>query len=136
MGTGLYGGFSNTYGSNRDETPVSSQNDVSFNRKKVEEYLLNLNHPQGGAKAKFMSEVLGYTQADSKLFHKNVVNSLIGKAPMKTEHTPFGIKHTYHTNLIGKKGNSVSANVVVVIQKDNECVTYKIVTVYPDKKGK
>ena len=34
--------------------------------------------------------------------------------------------------LISKNGNSVTANVVVVIQKDNGITTYKIVTVYPD----
>ena len=42
----------------------------------------------------------------------------------------------YHTALLGKDGKSVSANVVAVVQKDNKRVTYKIVTVYPDKKEK
>lgn len=32
--------------------------------------------------------------------------------------------------MIGKSGKSVSANVVVIIQKDKNRVTYKIVTVY------
>ena len=59
----------------------------------------------------------------------------MGKQPAKTETTHFGTKHTYHTTLIGKDGKAVSANVVVVIQKDNGRVTHKIVTVYPDKKG-
>ena len=47
------------------------------------------------------------------------------------------LQHNYHLvdNLIGKDGKAHSANVVVVIQKDNERVTHKIVTVYPDKKG-
>lgn len=48
----------------------------------------------------------------------------------KTEKT----KLTYHTTLIGRDGKAVSAKVVVVIQKDNGRKTYKIVTVYPDKK--
>lgn len=98
--------------------------------------MLNPSHPKGGAKAKFMKDVLGYSQSDSKAFHKNVVDSPIGKTPTKSETTPFGIKHTYNTKLKGKNGQSVSANVVVVIQKDNNRTTYKIVTVYPDKKGK
>lgn len=83
-----------------------------------------------------MKDVLGYSQSDSKTFHKNVVTSLIGKTPTKSETTPFGIKHTYNTKITGKDGKSVSANVVVVIQKDNGRITHKIVTVYPDKKGK
>lgn len=97
--------------------------------------MLNINHPKGGSKAKFMKDVLGYSSTDSKLFHKNIVKSIIGKSPDISEITPFGIKHTYKTKLIGKKGGSVCANVVVVIQKDNSRITYKIVTVYPDKKG-
>lgn len=90
----------------------------------------------GGSKAKFMKDVLGYSQSDSKAFHKNVVASLVGKTPTKSETTPFGTKHTYNTKITGKDGKSVSANVVVVIQKDNGRITHKIVTVYPDKKGK
>ena len=45
-------------------------------------------------------------------------------------------RDTYHTTLIGKDGKSVSVNVVAVVQKDDKRVTYKIVTVYPDKKEK
>ena len=50
-----------------------------------------------------------------KVFHKNVVDSLIGKIPAKSETTPFGIKHTYNTKSKRKNGQSVSAKVVVVI---------------------
>ena len=96
--------------------------------------MLNSNHPQGGPKAKFMKDVLGYGKNDSKIFHKNVVESIKGKTPTKTSTTPYGTKHTYNTELIGKNGGKVKANVVVVIQKDNGRVTYKIVTVYPGKK--
>ena len=136
MGTGFHGGFGNTHGATQNKTPVTAPKDVIYSKKKTEGYLLNINHPVGGSKAKFMKDVLGYSQSDSKLFHKNIVASLVGKSPTKSETTPFGIKHTYHTKLIGKSGKSVNANVVVVIQKDNDRVTHKIVTVYPDKKGK
>lgn len=135
MGAGFHGGFGNTQGAKQNHTPINSSKDVRYSKKKTEGYLLNINHPKGGAKAKFMRDVLGYSQSDSKTFHKNVVSSLIGKTPTKSEVTPFGTKHTYNTKLIGKDGKTVSANVVVVIQKDNERITYKIVTVYPDKKG-
>ena len=68
------------------------------------------------------------------MFHKNVVAAIIGKTPTKSEQTQYGIKYTYNTILQGKNGKAISANIVVVIQKDNERTTYKIVTVYPDKK--
>lgn len=96
--------------------------------------LLNPNHPQGGSKAKFMKDVLGYTQKDAKLFHKNVVSAIQGKTPDKTTTSQYGTKHTYNTELISKSGAKVKANVVVVIQRDNGRTTYKIVTVYPGKK--
>ncbi len=133
MGAGFHGGFGGTKGA---KAPVHSFGDVRYSRKKTEGYLLNPNHPKGGSKAKFMKDVLGYAQSDSKLFHKNVVASLIGKIPTKTEETQFGSKHTYRVKLFGKKGDSVSANDVVIIQKDNGRITHKIVTVYPDKKEK
>lgn len=132
MGAGISGTYTNTKGSN---VPVSKDSDVKYNATKTEGYLLNPNHPQGGAKAKFMKDVLGYTQSDSKLFHKNVVDSIKGKTPVKTTTTEYGTKHTYETTLVGKNGQSVKANVVVVIQKDNSHTTYRIITVYPGKKG-
>lgn len=137
MGTGFHGGFgNNTHGAKLNNVPVNAPKDLRYSKKKTEGYLLNINHPVGGSKAKFMKEVLGYSQDDSKLFHKNIVASLIGKSPTKSETTQFGIKHTYHTKIIGKSGKSVSANVVVIIQKDNGRITHKIITVYPNKKGK
>ena len=79
-----------------------------------------------------MRDLIGY----SKLFHNNVVSAIKDKVPSKTETTQYGTKHTYRTKLIGKNGSEISANIVVVIQKDNGRTTYKIVTVYPDKKEK
>ena len=135
MGAGFHGGFGGTSGTSGSSAPVNSSKDVRYSKKKTEGYLLNSDHPKGGSKAKFMKDVLGYSQSDSKLFHKNVVSSLVGKTPVKSEVTQFGTKHTYKTEITGKDGKSVRANVVVVIQKNNGRITYKIVTVYPDKKG-
>ena len=135
MGTGFHGGFGGgTKGAKNNDTPIKSAKDLRYNKKKTVDYLLNPHHPQGASKAKFMKEVLGYSQEDAKNFHKNVVLSIKGKSPQKTIETPYGIKHTFNTKLVSKDGKSVYANVVVVVQKDNGRVTYKIVTVYPDKK--
>ncbi|MBR4395943.1 MAG: hypothetical protein IKT01_06095 [Eubacteriaceae bacterium] len=114
--------------------PIQKAGDLRYNRKKTEGYLLNKEHPQGGPKAKFMEDVLGYSKSDSILFHKSIVESIIGKNPNKTQQTKFGLKHTYNTIVKGKNGKNTSANVVVVIQKDNNRTTYKIITVYPDRK--
>lgn len=134
MGTGFHGRFGS--GTKGAEPPVTKNSDVRYSKKKTEGYLLNENHPVGGPKAKFMKEVLGYSKEDSKLFHNNIVSAIKDKVPSKSEATQYGTKYTYNTKLIGKNGSAVSANVVVVIQKDNGRTTYKIITVYPDKKEK
>ena len=138
MGAGVHGGFGNTKG-NRDTVvilnhPVKKAGDVRYSKKKTEDYLLNKNHKVGGSKAKFMEDVLGYSQKDAKKFHDNIVQKLIDNEPTNTVKTDYGFKHTYHIKLKGVNGKSVNANVVVVIQKDNGRITHKIVTVYPDKK--
>ena len=114
--------------------PIQRSGDLRYSRKKTEEYLLNKNHPKGGSKAKFMEDVLGYSKSDSRSFHKAVTESIIGKTPVKTQQTEYGIKHTFQTSIKGKNGTYTKANVVVVIQKDNQRTTYKIITVYPDRK--
>lgn len=136
MGAGYHGGFRNTAGAKTDNIPVKSSGDLRFSNKKTTGYLLNPDHPKGGAKARFMRDVLGYKQNDAREFHKHIVDSIKGRAPSKSEETPYGTKHTYHTELVGKDGMKVKANVVVVIQKDKGRKTCKIVTVYPDKKEK
>ena len=55
--------------------------------------------------------------------------------PIKSETTQYGIKYTNKIKLDGINGKNKSANVIVVIQKDDKRSTFKIVTVFPDKKG-
>ena len=56
MGAGISGNYTNTKGSN---PPVSKVGDVRYSQKKTQGYLLNLDHPQGGPKAKFMKDYQG-----------------------------------------------------------------------------
>ena len=71
MGAGISGNYTNTKGSS---PPVSKAGDVRYSQKKTEGYLLNSSHPQGGPKAKFMKDVLGYGKNDSKIFIKMLLN--------------------------------------------------------------
>ena len=69
MGTGYHGRFGNSHGAKeQDNIPINLLKDVRYNKKKIEDYLLNINHPKGGSKAKFMKDVLGYSFTDSKFF--------------------------------------------------------------------
>ena len=140
MGAGYHGGFGKTKGELQKNKqlgiPINKVGDVRYNERKTKEYLLNLNHPIGCSKAKFFKDVLGYTEEDSRLFHKNIVKAIIGRKPMETQQTEYGVKHTYGTEIVGKNGNKIQAKVVVVVQKDKGRITYKIITVYPNKKEK
>lgn len=90
MGAGFHGGFGGTKGASGNSAPVNSSKDVRYSKKKTEGYLLNSDHPKGGSKAKFMKDVLGYSQSDSKLFHKNVVikSFCVSRASPKKDSPP------------------------------------------------
>lgn len=133
MGAGRSGLFHGTKGAD-GKPPISERKDLRYDKRKTEGYLLNPNHPQGSAKAKFFIEILGYSQRNGEQLHNALYNSIRGRLPVKTDKTQYGIRHTFHTAIRGINGRLYEANVVVVIQRDNKRVTYKIVTVYPNKK--
>lgn len=133
MGAGFYGNFGNTKGT-KDRFPIKNKNDVEYNENKMENYLLNMNHPVGKSKAKFLKDVLGYISGDGKILHDSLVKSIINKKPFKTENTTYGIKITFKVKIEGKIKKEVMANVVCIFQKDVGKTKYKIVTVYPDKR--
>lgn len=103
---------------------------------KYNDYLLNLNHKQGGSKAKFLKDVLGYEKGDSKILHEAISNAIKGKIPDNIEATEYGVKHNYKVKLKAKDGSDHTANVTIVIQKDNGKVMWRLITITPDKKDK
>lgn len=132
--SGLFKGTKGAKQNSANNAPIKKAGDLRYNKKKTESYLLNVNHPIGGSKAKFMKEVLGYDKTDSKLFHKNIISAIIGKNPNKTTKTEYGLKHQFNVKLIGKGGKSIKANVTIIVQKDNGRKTYKLITVHPGKR--
>lgn len=117
-----------------NELNASIKYNIIYDKNKMDNYLLNINHSEGGSKAKYLHDVLGYSKEDSSLLHSNIVESLVGKKPYSIETTTFGEKLKFRTELKGKDGKYYSANVVVVIQKDNGRTHYRIITLYPGKK--
>ncbi len=88
----------------------------------------------GASKARFLKSVLGYKIGDSKLLHNAIGEAINGKLPNFVERTKFGLKYTFNAKIKGKDGTYKFANVVVVIQNDNGKTTWRIITLYPDKK--
>lgn len=112
----------------------SSKFDYEESDPKYDGYLLNLDHPDGGSKAKFLKDVLGYKTGNGKLLHNAIGEAINGKLPNVVERTKFGLKYTFNTKIKGKDGAYKSANVVVVVQNDNGKTTWRTITLYPDKK--
>lgn len=103
---------------------------------KYDSYLLDQNHDVGGSKAKFLSETLGYNKGDGPKLHAAVSEAINGKTPDKVTKTQYGIKATFNTKIKGNNGQYHSANVTVVIQKDNGKITWRLITITPGKKDK
>lgn len=136
MGAGFHGGFGHTAGSQSSDIPITSPSDMKYadSRDKINTYLLDMNHKDGGSKAKFLITVLGYSHDTAEILFHNIVNSIVGRTPTKTTVTSYGIKHSYDTRLVGINGTVKTARVVVVIQKDNGKVRYRLITAHPGKK--
>ena len=114
----------------------SSKFDYDTSESKYDGYLFKLDHSDGGPKAKFLKEVLGYETGDGKLLHQEIGNAINNKYPDNIESTDFGVKYTFYTKIKGKNGIYEYANVIVVVQNDNDKTTWRLITLYPGKKDK
>lgn len=108
----------------------------SESKTKYENYLLNKNHKDGGSKARFLSETLGYNKGDGEKLHNAISEAIDGKTPDKVTKTQFGTKYAFDTKIKGNNGKYHHANVTVVIQKDNGKIVWRIITIIPGKKDK
>lgn len=116
------------------DAPAITSSNLPYNQPKMEDYLLNPDHPQGGSKAKFLEEVLGYSNGDSQALHDNIAAALSGKEPSKTTTTEHGVKYEYEIKLRSRDDASTTANVTVVVQRDNGSDDFRIITLVPRKK--
>lgn len=122
--------------SNEPKPFDSSKFDYKESEPKYDGYLLKLNHVDGGSKAKFLKDVLGYEKGDGKKLHDAIGQAIDGKIPNKVKNTEFGTKYNFDVRLKGKDGNFHSTNVTVVVQNDNGKTTWRLITLTPGKKDK
>ena len=113
------------------------KNELSYDlsKSKLENYLLNINHPVGGSRAKFFINVLGYTHDKPKQLFDNVSDAINGKIPVKDTTTKYGRVLEFHEKIKSISGEYKEVNIVVSIQKDRGAEKYRIITIYPGKKG-
>jgi len=129
------------------EREKKNQNDeqIEFNtdqfryedsKDKYESYLLNINHIDGGSKAKFLSETLGYNKCDGLKLHQAICESIGGCKPNIIEKTEFGVKYKFYTKIKGNNGKYEHAKVTIVVQRDNGKFFWRIITLVPRKNDK
>ena len=114
----------------------SSKFDYKESEPKYDGYLLKLDHVDGGSKAKFLKDVLGYEKGDGQKLHNAIGKAIDGKLPDKVNNTEFGIKYNFNVKVEGKDGRFYSANVTIVVQNDNGKTTWRLITLTPGKKDK
>ena len=115
-----------------------NESNFSYNESlnKYEKYLLDLNHEDGGSKAKFLMEALGYKLGDGEKLHKAILDAIKNKNPDGIETTEYGTKYKFNVSIKGVGGKYEQANVIVVTQNDNGKAEWRIVTLYPGRKAK
>lgn len=113
-------------------------NELSYveSKIKIETYLLNKDHSKGGSKAKFFIDCLGYSKENPMQFFNAICLAIDGKIPIKERDTMHGHVLEFHEKIKSISEKYYEANIIISIQKDCGKLSYRIITIYPDKKGK
>lgn len=96
---------------------------------KVRDYLLNLNHPDGGPKAVWFHS-LGYSRNHCLELSNDLLAIAQHCESFDTETTTFGVKYKA-TGLIGRPDNRPGFVMTVWIVEDDEAP--RLVTAYPEE---
>lgn len=96
---------------------------------KLENYLLNPTHPQGGDKARWFEAALGFTKSNIDELAKQIVFDPSKAVP--TDSTPYGQKYEQVIPITGANGRQIDVLFVWITNPDN--VT-RLVTAPPTKK--
>ena len=97
-------------------------------RDKLNRYILNSEHPVGGAKARWFRQALGFTRENSEeLVRQLVFNE--GSA-VQTRVTELGTKYNQTINVVGANGRTIP--VVTAWIKGNDGIV-RLVTALPGK---
>lgn len=109
--------------------PIPNAIQARVGRDKVRDYLLNLEHPDGGSKAAWFHS-LGYTRQEWQLLADDLLAIARGCEEFKTETTRFGIKYMA-AGSVGRPNHRPGNVLTVWIVEDDDPA--RLVTAYPDR---
>ncbi|WFS63380.1 hemagglutinin repeat-containing protein [Pseudodesulfovibrio thermohalotolerans] len=96
---------------------------------KLDNYLLESNHPKGGAKAKWFWEALGFDKKNINILAQQIVFD--SKQAYQTGVTQYGTKYNQVIKIIGENGKKIDVNFAWIKNLDGNM---RLVTAIPTKK--
>ena len=108
--------------------PIPDADRAAVAREKVYDYLLNLDHPDGGSKAIWFKS-LGYERENWQLLADDLLTIAGACNDYKTETSQFGVKYKARGE-VGRPGHRAGRVLVVWIVEPDE--PPRLVTAYPD----
>jgi len=109
--------------------PIPHAEQAVVAAEKVRDYLLNLEHADGGSKAVWFHS-LGYTRDEWQLLADDLLAIARRCAEFATETTPFGIKYKA-AGSVGRPNHRPGNVLTVWIVEDDD--PPRLVTAYPDE---
>ncbi len=106
-----------------DSLPPTTEESVT---RKLNDYLLSLDHPIGGLKAKWFSSALGFTRNNADKLAKQVVFDI--SAAVETSVTPYGTKFNQVISIVGENGKVIDVHFVWIRNTDG---VVRLVTAIP-----
>jgi len=98
---------------------------------KIKNYLLDLNHPHGGAKAKFFIETLGIERDDWRYLANQISSAMNNALIFEIKNNQHGIRHSSFIKIKGRNNREAIIQTVWII-KEGE--SPRLVTAYPYNK--
>jgi hypothetical protein len=101
---------------------------IYVNPQKVRDYLLNINHPDGGPKAKLLLN-FGFTPSDAPVPENAIVSHAMSNEVSATIATAFGEKYLIEGPFENPIGKALKIRSVWVKELNGEMINF--VTLYP-----
>ena len=109
--------------------PIPNANEATAATEKVRDYLLNLEHPDGGSKAAWFRS-LGYVRDRWQELASDLLALATTCEHFATVRTPFGVKYIVKGQIGRKSRRSASVLAVRIVEADRPP---RLVTAYPDE---
>jgi hypothetical protein len=100
-----------------------------IDRAKIVDYLLDIDHPHGGSKARLLMS-LGYSAADWQRLEDDVRSMHAGEDVVSTIATKWGTRYEIVAPITGPSGDSVLFHSVWQIDLGTD--TPRLITMYPE----